>query len=132
MGRRPGSSSLASLPMAALQAEMRRRARAGSGLLRKRAKLAAKLAALDAQIRAAGLTGGGSTGRVRPQNKSNLADALAAVLKGKTMGVTEVAEAVRKAGYNTNAANFRTIVNQCLIKHRTMFKKVERGQYTAA
>jgi len=48
------------------------------------------------------------------------------------MGVTEAAEAVKKAGYKTNAANFRVIVNQALLKHRNKFKKVERGQYTAA
>jgi hypothetical protein len=48
------------------------------------------------------------------------------------MGVTEAATAVQKAGYTTNAANFRTIVNACLIKHKKLFKKVSRGQYTAA
>jgi hypothetical protein len=48
------------------------------------------------------------------------------------MGVSEAADAVLKAGYQTNAANFRTIVNQTLIKNRSMFKKVGRGQYTAA
>ena len=47
------------------------------------------------------------------------------------MGVTEVAKAVVDAGYMTTAANFRTIVNQCLTKHRKLFKKLGRGKYTA-
>jgi hypothetical protein len=45
--------------------------------------------------------------------------------------VTQVAAAVQKAGYKTFAANFRTIVNQTLIKNRKIFKKISRGQYTA-
>jgi hypothetical protein len=130
MARRSSSGSLASLPISQLQAELRRRQRGVGSLVRRREKLAAKLAALDEQIRTAGGASGGV--RVRPQNATSLVEALAKVLSGKTMGVTEVADAVRKAGYNTNAANFRTIVNQALIKHKNKFKKVDRGQYTAA
>lgn len=128
MSKRPAGTSLTSLPISQLQAELRRRQRGVGSLVRRRERLAAKLAALDEQIRDLG----GSGGRVRPQNASSLVEALHEVLTGKTMGVTEVAEAVRKAGYKTNAANFRTIVNQALIKHKNRFKKVERGQYTAA
>ncbi len=129
MGRRPNAGSIASLPIAHLQAELRRRQRGVGALIRRREKLAAKLATLDAQIRSLGGTAGGV--RVRPHNDMNLVESLQKVLSGKTMGVTEVAEAVRKAGYNTNAANFRTIVNQALIKHKNKFKKVDRGLYTA-
>jgi hypothetical protein len=126
--------------MIELQAELQRRSRTAQALQRKRVKLVAKLGVLDARIRELGLhINGVSSGRVgaipgrkRAKNESNLADALAKVLKGKTMGVTEVAGAVQKAGYQTTAANFRTIVNQCLIKNNKMFKKVERGQYTAS
>jgi hypothetical protein len=67
----------------------------------------------------------------RPRNKGSLAEALADVLKGKTLGVTEAAEAAIKSGYKTNAANFRTIVNQTLLKRGDLFKKVGRGQYTS-
>jgi hypothetical protein len=130
MARRASGGSLSSLPISQLQAELRRRQRGVGSLIRRRDKLAAKLAALNEQIATAGGPGGGI--RVRPQNSSSLVEALHKVLSGKTMDVTEVAEAVRKAGYNTNAANFRTIVNQALIKHKNKFKKVERGQYTAA
>ncbi len=72
-----------------------------------------------------------ATGRKRPKNSMNLAEALAKMLKGKTMGVNEAAANVQKAGYKTNSPNFRTIVNQTLIKD-PRFKKVARGQYTAA
>ncbi|MCC6908574.1 MAG: hypothetical protein IT430_11570 [Phycisphaerales bacterium] len=68
----------------------------------------------------------------RSENSMTLTESLQKVLKGKTMGVTEVAAAVQKAGYKTNSENFRTIVNQTLIKNPKMFKKVSRGQYTAA
>lgn len=133
MGRRASGSGLASVPAALLQAELRRRNRAVSQLVKRREKLVAKLAAVDEQIRqAGGALGAGGGIRVRPKNDMSLADALAKVLKGKTMGVTEVAEAVLKEGYRSNAANFRTIVNQTLIKNKSMFKKVGRGQYTAA
>lgn len=67
----------------------------------------------------------------RPRNKENLVGALQKVLKGKTMSVSEVAVAVKKAGYKTKSANFRIIVNQALISNRKLFKKVARGQYTA-
>jgi len=49
---------------------------------------------------------------------------------GKTMGVSEAADAVQRAGYKTSAANFRTIVNQTMLKSPKI-KKVSRGQYTA-
>jgi hypothetical protein len=121
-----------------LEMELRRRDRGVRRLQKRRAKLLAKLDQLDAMIRdqggtiaaargAAARAGGG--GR-RPRNEMNLEDALAKVLTGKTMSVTEVAEAVQRAGYRTGAANFRTIVNQCLIRS-DKFKKVSRGQYTA-
>ena len=73
---------------------------------------------------------GRGTVRKRPKNDTNLVEALAKVLKGKTMGVTEVTAAVQVAGYKTSAANFRTIVNQALIRSE-LIKKVSRGQYTA-
>lgn len=135
MGRR---SALASISNADLRREMARRSRSVGTLERKRATLQKKLDALDAQIadlggaisgrRRAGRGGGG--GGVRPRNELSLVEALAKVLDGKTMGVTDAAEAVRKSGYKTNAANFRTMVNIALIKSGK-FKRVERGQYTA-
>ena len=134
MAKRGRRSGLASLPTAAIERELRRRARRVLVLERRRDRIADKLAAMDAQIRAMGGSSNGRmiSGRKRPRNETNLAEALAKVLKGKTMSVTEVAGAVQRAGYRTSAANFRVIVNQNLIKHRDLFKKVGRGQYTAA
>ena len=129
-------SGLSGVDISLLQAELRRRQRSVGGLMRRRERLMERVAALDEQIRAlGGATGGSGRGGPRgprPRNEMTLVDALQRTLKGKTMGVTEVAEAVQKNGYNTSSPNFRTIVNQALIKNRDVFKKVERGQYTAA
>jgi|GEM_PF-565914 len=69
--------------------------------------------------------------RKRHRNDTNLVGALQKVLSGKTLGVTEAANAVQKAGYKTTSPNFRTIVNQTLIKHTDVFSKEARGLYTA-
>lgn len=130
-----GRPSLSGISSGALQAELERRSKKHSALYRRHAALSRRLAALEAKIRAVGGTVGASEsggGRRRAKNATNLVEALVKVLKGKTMGVTEVASAVQKAGYRTTSKTFRTIVNQALIKHRDRFKKVERGQYTAA
>lgn len=129
-------AGLAGLSVADMQREIGRRHRKVKALLSRRAKLASKLAALDHEIQ---LNGGAAPGgamvggvRKRAKNATNLVEALAKVLKGKTMSVTDVSAAVQKAGYQTTAANFRTIVNQALIKNNKIFKKIDRGQYTAA
>jgi hypothetical protein len=71
-------------------------------------------------------------GRRRARNQQSLAEALKEILTGTTMSVTEMADAVQKAGYKTKSAgNFRTIVNQTLIRDPGTFKRVGRGQYTA-
>lgn len=138
MAKRVRRSTFGHMSIADLQAEIKRRSRRLPALLKKRAKVAATLAGIDSEIAALGGnaggrgSGGGKTGRRRPVNETSLAEALANLLKGKTMSVTDASVAVQKAGYNTNAANFRTIVNQCLISHKKLFKKVARGQYTAA
>lgn len=134
--------NLASLSSRELEAELRRRERGIEALRRRHERLLETLAELEEQIRSEGgeigavsRAGRGGRqaragGRRRPRNESNLIDALAAVLKGATMSVTEVAQAVQRAGYKTTSENFRTIVNQALIKS-DKFKKVARGQYTA-
>lgn len=103
-----------------------------NALYKKREKLEEQIATLDAEINAleteVGLASRRRGGK-RPKNEMNLADALAKVLTKKTMGVTEVADAVQLAGYKTTSPNFRTIVNQTLINDKR-FKRVARGQYT--
>jgi hypothetical protein len=127
----PRSANLAKLSVTDLNRELKRRQKGGQSLLRKRAKLMEKIHALDARLRELGMAaGGGFSGGQRPRNESYLVEALAAVLKGKTMSVTEVTEAVQTAGYKTTSPNFRTIVNQALIASGK-FKRVRRGQYTA-
>jgi hypothetical protein len=131
-------SALSSFSLADFNRELARRHRTVGTLERRRAGLLTKVAALDAQIQANGgsVKGGWSTAgvaRKRPKNTVQLLDSLKDVLKGKTMSVTEAAEAVQKAGYQTSSANFRTIVNQTLINNlgKGGFKRVGRGQYTA-
>ncbi|MBL1216769.1 MAG: hypothetical protein D8M59_04660 [Planctomycetes bacterium] len=94
---------------------------------RPRKKVAKKRAAKRTTAARRGPKPGGK----RPKNKMTLQDAIVKVLKGGTvLSVTEITGAVKKVGYKTNAENFRTIVNQTLIKNNKVFKKVARGQYT--
>jgi hypothetical protein len=159
-GRPRGSGSkqgLSSASMADLQAELERREADLAELIDRREELHAELNSVENDIaalggsptrrgpgrpRGTGRRGPGrpagvrkkttrrSTGK-RPRNKTNLVDALKGVLAGTTMSVTDVAEAVQKAGYRTSSDNFRTIVNQTLLANPKAFKKVARGQYTA-
>lgn len=122
---------LSTISTSELAREMARRQKSVSRLHAKREKLAAQLAELDQEIRSLGgtVTGGGGGGR-RASNPNSLANVLLGVLDGKTMSVTEAAEAAQAAGYQTSSSSFRTIVNQTLIKD-PRFSKVSRGQYTA-
>jgi propanediol dehydratase large subunit len=131
MARKVGRSprGLAGVTRQMLEAELRRRERSVRTLERKRDRHLGLAEQLDERIRQLGGSSG-SGGRIRPRNEMNLVEALAKVLDGKTMSVTDVAEAVQRAGYRTSSDNFRTIVNQTLIKS-DRFKKVSRGQYTA-
>ncbi len=124
--------SLGGLSTSELERELSRRQSSARRLERKRDTLAKQLDAVDRELAALGGLGGISIGgvRKRPHNDMNLAESLAKVLKSRTMSVTNVSEAVQKAGYRTSAANFRTIVNQTLLKDKR-FKKVSRGMYTA-
>lgn len=113
-----------------LQAELRRRERQITQLHRKRERLVRQLEDIDAQIIAEGGIVGDASTRKRFRNDSNLADALVDLLSEHTMTVTEATQRVQDAGYRTTAANFRTIVNQTLIRDER-FKRVARGLYTS-
>lgn len=127
-------SSLIGLSVGDLQREIQRRERASRTLRKQHAKLSRQLAVVERKLAAAGVDVGGgravSGRRVRPQNKSSLAQALANLLKGKTMSVTEAAVAVKKAGYKTDSPNFRTMVNAQLL-NKKLFKRESRGKYTS-
>jgi hypothetical protein len=70
-------------------------------------------------------------GAKRHGNAIRLVDALRRILRDRTLSVTEMAAAVQEAGYRTTSPNFRTIVNQALINHTDVFRRVSRGKYTA-
>lgn len=145
MARRRGRrSKLANVPVAQLQAELERRQRE---LLDQREELQQQVDQIDQELaaigasprprrgrppgRPAGTTRSTRTRGRRPRGKVTLVDALQTALRGKTMGVSEVSQAVQKAGYKTKSKNFRTIVNLALTQHTDKFKRVSRGQYTA-
>lgn len=131
------AAKLDDLPLSDLQAEIRRRQKDVSGLQKKRDKLAAQLAELDSQLGMLGVPQYGMDGimgvpgRRRPRNDSSLADALVNLLKDQTLSVTEAAIEVQKAGYKTTSPNFRTIVNQTLLREKRI-KRVGRGLYTSS
>jgi hypothetical protein len=119
--------SLESLDIKSLKREIQRRARRSQSIVRrltvKRDRLLIRLRELEHELAEHGSV------RMRPSNESNLADALAKLLARTTMSVTRIVEEVQKAGYRTTSPNFRTIVNQALIKDKR-FKRVSRGKYT--
>jgi len=129
------TAAAGAMTTAELRAELRRRDSSLRKLENRREKLARQLVEVEGEIRSMGGTADiGTTARGmvrrRPRNDMNLADSLVKMLSGKTMSVTEAAEKVVEAGYRTTAANFRTIVNQTLIRDKR-FKKISRGQYTS-
>lgn len=125
--KEPSRLSVARLPTEELRRELARRQRAAAALLRRRARVAATLQQLDREIAA---LGGAGSRRVRPLNDRPLAEVLRTVLEGKTLSISDIIEAVRGAGYVSNAANFGTIVRSALAKS-SRIKRVGRGLYTA-
>lgn len=127
----PVSDTAAGMTTAELHAELHRRGRNVRKLERRRERLLLDLAGVEKELASEGALSASGGIRRRPRNEMNLVNSLAAVLQGKEMSVTEVTQAVQQAGYLTTAANFRTIVNQALIREKKKFKKVSRGMYTA-
>ncbi len=127
------TGGLAGVSVSDLRKELAKRGRRVGTLERRRDRLLAKVHALNVQISefggAARMLAASGGARMRPRNEANLVESLQKVLTDKTMSVTEVSEAVQKAGYATTSPNFRTIVNQALIASGK-FKRVGRGQYT--
>jgi hypothetical protein len=123
-------AGIATIPSSTLRSELRRRETAVRRLERKRSTLLARLARFDQQLRSMGENPGGrgGGGGRRPKNEMTLTEALEKVLKGRTMGVPDIADAVLKSGYRTNSSKFRTQVNIALIKNG--FKRTGRGMYS--
>ena len=107
-----------------------------------RGKLQKKLDQLDAKLASLGGPGGGGRGRAgrnghagggrggRVKNEKSLNEMILSVLgkSSKPMNVGAIADAVRGGGYKSNSANFRSIVNQTLIKDKR-FGAASRGMY---
>jgi hypothetical protein len=126
---RTGSNELS---IAQLEALLDSRRAKLAKLQRRRAGLEKRLAALDAKIAAHGgsIAGGGGRRRGRAHNAKSLPNTIADVLNhhGK-LKVSELVKAILATGYKTTSDNFRSIVNQALIKDRKRFANVERGVY---
>ena len=110
-----------------------------------RGKLQKKLDQLDAKLASLGGPGGGGGrgrggrggrnghtggGGGRVKNEKSLNEMILSVLgkSSKPMNVGAIADAVRGGGYKSNSANFRSIVNQTLIKDKR-FGAASRGMY---
>ena len=153
VGRRGRPTALSTISTLELHRELERRQSMLQELIRRRDELDAEVQVLGGS---ASFSGGGvvrrGPGRPRGSNKigrrgpgrppgaargprarnaGSLVESLRRVLGGKTMSVTDVAEAVKQAGYKTTSSNFRVIVNQALLANPKVFRKVARGEYTA-
>ena len=123
------SGNLIGMSTRELQAELQRRQQGITRLQARREKILSQVAEIDREIASLGGVVVGGIG-LRPRNEKPLSDVLAEVLKGRKLSVTDAAHAAIEAGYRTSAENFRTIVNQTLIKD-DRFKNISRGIYTA-
>jgi hypothetical protein len=121
-----------SLSLAQLQQLMHRRQGELSKLERKRSTLARKLDAIERRITEIGGGFNGRRGRTRARNDQSLVEVIHGVLTkaGEAMRVSDIADAVRKAGYQSTSPNFRSMVNQQLIKDKR-FSSASRGFYQA-
>ena len=132
--------STVDLSLAELERLMQSRRTQVTRLTRQRDKLQKKIDALNGRISelsggamgGSGTNGGGGggAGRGRARNDVSLQDAIHQVLNKAPgpMGVGDIMEKVRAAGYRSNSANFRGIVNQTLIKDKR-FSSAARGMY---
>ena len=127
----PRPSSGKNLSLADLEHILETRRSELNKLRKHRTDLQRKLNSLDREIgKIEGLGGGRRAANGRVRNARSLNDTIEHVLKssGKPMGVGDIADAVLSTGYRTNAANFRGIVNQGLIKDKR-FASTDRGVY---
>jgi hypothetical protein len=127
-------SLLAGTTLAQLERMLQKGKSQNSKLQRQRDRIARKLASVDAKI--AAINGGPVRGRPagggRVRNEMSLADLIHQILTkaGKPTSVGDIMDSVVSSGYRTNAANFRGLVNQTLIKDKR-FGKASRGMYQA-
>jgi hypothetical protein len=126
----PRRSSLDGMSVEEIARYLKARRKETRILLRERRALAKQIAKIDRRLGAADSAPRGGRGRGRRRNEQPLADVVVRVLAhGKPMKVTDIAAAVRSAGYHSDSPNFRSMVNQALIKHRDRFKQAKRSYY---
>ena len=132
----PRTATALAMSLADLHGMIRERRRALGKLERQRARWQKKLDKLERRIVALAGPGGARGGRRvgpggRARNETSLVDAITGVLSraGGAMNVGVIVEKVQAGGYRSNAANFRALVNQTLIKDRKRFKNAGRGMY---
>ena len=121
------------LSLAQLERLMQSRRTELTRLTRQRDKVQKKLDTLNDRISeisggmVGGTRGGGGT---RARNAANLPEVIHQVLSksGAAVSVGDIMDKVRAAGYRSNSANFRGIVNQALIKDKR-FTSASRGMY---
>ncbi len=114
--------------LAGRKAELNQKQREHSRLMSRLQQLEAEIRQLGGSAGRRGGRGGGTGSRAR--NARSLLETLENVLKnsGKPMKVGDIADAAQKSGYRSNSANFRSIVNQTLIKEK-QFTSAGRGLY---
>ncbi len=144
--------ALKSVTTAELRRELERREKGARRLQARRDKLAKKLATLDGELSALGLsarggrkpgrragagpkaggrraTGAGRGGRKRARNEVSLPETICKIVRvGTTVTPAEVGIKVRKTGYKSTAAHFGMMVSNALSKD-ARFKRVSRGKY---
>jgi len=135
-GVKQTAHDLSAIPAAALAAELRRRQRRVEALQARYERLMARATELREEIEALGGSPGRSEAKAatgassqRPRNETSLVDVLKRVLAGNTLSVSEAAQKVVEAGYQSSSASFRQIVNQTLNKS-DQFERIGRGRYT--
>jgi len=146
-------ASLKSMTVAELRRELERREKGGDRLRKQHAKLAKRIAAIDAELADLGVAAPARRGRKpgrkpgrrgpgRPKGSKNKAKAgtraknsmslLEAIVSGVRVGSTvspaQAAAAAKAKGYKSSSPNFGMMVANALAK-APQFKRVGRGQY---
>ncbi len=120
------------LSVSQLETLLARRKSEIGDLSKERSSLQKKIDAIDDRLRqlGGGAGGRGGPGRSRARNDRSLVDVMEEVLAktGKAMRVSEISDNVQATGYRSTSANFRSIVNQMLIKDKR-FNSPARGLY---
>src|SRR3954471_5550908 len=128
----PRGSNGVNLTLDQLERMLNQKRKELARLSRKRATAQQRLEDIDDRIRRLGGPAGairGGGGR-RARNDQSLVEVIHGVLQkaGRPLRVSAIADAANAAGYRSNSANFRGIVNQMLIKD-PRFNSQSRGFY---